>query len=35
MSNRGLREGRGMFEIGIGYEKDKVTDEQVLGVTEG
>ena len=22
-----------MFEIGLGYEKDKVTDEQVLGVT--
>ena len=56
MSNRGLREGRGMFETGVGYEKDRVTwqvdrwtsrrvnkllvigdrvtDEQVLGVTE-
>ncbi len=57
MCNRGLREGQGMFETGVGYEKDRVTwqvdrwtsrqvnkllvigdrvtDEQVLGVTEG
>ena len=57
MCNRGLREGQGMFETGVRYEKDRVTwqvdrwtsrqvnkllvigdrvtDEQVLGVTEG
>ena len=28
-------QGQGMFETGVGYEKDRVTDEQVLGVTEG
>ncbi len=25
MSNRGLMQGQGMFEIGAGYEKDRVT----------